>query len=174
MKTKLFFIVVFALAGLAIYLYIVKSRRSTGIEEYDLSTGNDPVVSSFTSSSASSPAPSVQESHNPNAIVKRGSRGINVEYVQKAINRVLRDKGETQLVTDGIFGSKTEAALYKLTGKKLISYASMKAFVIKYFTNQGKPNPYVNNSSESASTASSNSDYSAMMSLLTLGISDIF
>ena len=53
--------------------------------------------------------------------LKKGSRGDEVKNLQTVLNVLYKDVIGTQLVVDGIFGSKTEAALKAATGKTTIS-----------------------------------------------------
>ena len=50
-----------------------------------------------------------------------GSRNETVRQLQVILNTALANKKQTLLVTDGIFGSKTEAALKSITGKSSVA-----------------------------------------------------
>lgn len=55
--------------------------------------------------------------------LKKGSRNNSVKTLQSMLNAELSKQGKPLLVVDGIFGSKTEAALTLVTGKNTVQSA---------------------------------------------------
>lgn len=84
---------------------------------------------------------------NPNKVLKRGSSGEEVAYVQKAINRVRKLKNLNPIGVDGDFGPETEAAVTRFMGTKSTTYAKVKGAVIYTFKAAGKPDPYAHENS---------------------------
>lgn len=58
---------------------------------------------------------------NQNFPLKRGSVGQRVETLQSFLNSRINGTGLQPLVVDGIFGAKTEQALYAIKGVKQVS-----------------------------------------------------
>lgn len=75
------------------------------------------------------PKPAVKKNPFP---LRKGSRGAEVSKLQKALNRKLRPP-MSQLVVDGIFGSKTLAALKRVTGKEQVSERDYQKLVQSIF-----------------------------------------
>lgn len=53
--------------------------------------------------------------------LKKGSKNSTVGSLQSLLNTALTCKGKTLLVVDSNFGTKTETALFELTGKKSVA-----------------------------------------------------
>ncbi|MDR0207029.1 MAG: hypothetical protein LBI45_07230 [Bacteroidales bacterium] len=95
MKKKIvMIIVVLALLGIASYFIIKKIKQKKARDN----------------------TPEVRSDNFP---LKQGSTGVRVIFLQKVLN-ALNPMAE-QLVEDGIFGYKTEARLYNLTGMRIVS-----------------------------------------------------
>ena len=62
--------------------------------------------------------------------LKQGSRGKEVENVQKALNQVNQQSAFTALIVDGIFGPKTEAALQSTLGLKQLTKTQYNKFML--------------------------------------------
>jgi hypothetical protein len=125
-------------------VYVVKTYVLTPKEEdksNDSSKGSNASNNSSSSSNnsnSSTPAPpKVSSSDLPilgsDTILKRGDKAAEVKYIQHEYNTVflknIEEKtGEkmTKLSEDGIFGEKTENAVFELTGKKSISWNAFK------------------------------------------------
>lgn len=71
---------------------------------------------------------------NTTRMLKRGISGNEVIQLQQMINEALKLKKLPPLVVDGSFGSKTEGALKKLTGKIQITLAEASTMLIKAVT----------------------------------------
>jgi hypothetical protein len=68
-----------------------------------------------------SPTPLGTSSDYP---LRKGSRNETVQALQTLLNTALKGQGKTLLTPDGIFGTKTETALFELTNNKSINSAS--------------------------------------------------
>lgn len=66
--------------------------------------------------------------------LKKGSRNETVQALQTLLNTALKGQGKTLLIADGIFGTKTETALFELTSKKSLNSASEFEYVKKQLT----------------------------------------
>ena len=67
-------------------------------------------------------------------ILKRGSRNAKVKALQAYYNDYVVKPPMTKLSVDGVFGPKTEAAVFKATGKKAISLKEFQ-FILNPFIN---------------------------------------
>lgn len=105
MKKKIIILVVVILIAIALYyFFIVKPKKASEAEEDKGSGGVDKATNIKTGTT--------QES----GIFGIGARGKHVEYLQEALNRLF-DAG---LAVDGIFGEKTERALFNGTRQKTV------------------------------------------------------
>lgn len=68
------------------------------------------------------PKPPVTKTANPNLELKKGSRGYEVELLQKKL----------AITADGVFGSGTESALFSATGVKSISLSRFESVRAAY------------------------------------------
>jgi len=100
-KKVIIIIIVLALLGAATFFIVKKVKQNK--------TGT---TSSGTSSASTFP-------------LKQGSRGNEVKTVQSALNKIL----ENLLDVDGIFGPKTEEALYQKVGLKQLTKKQYDAFL---------------------------------------------
>lgn len=65
-----------------------------------------------------------------NTVLKRGSKGDRVDWVQYYFNKYVAEKKKmTPLARDGIFGAKTEAAVKATLGKTSTTWTEYKAHV---------------------------------------------
>lgn len=120
------------------------------------------VQDTISSSTASNPAPSPDyddDNDEPtaprfdsNKVLKKGSQGEEVRYLQNALNRVKVLKGLPTIAVDGKFGPKTEESVQNFMKSKSTTYAKVKAAVIGTFQAAGQPNPY-NESIQTAGNA---------------------
>lgn len=78
----------------------------------------------------------------PTTLLTRGDRGVMVEYIQRGLNRILSLRGETLLRVDGVWGSKTDAAVERFMNTGSTSYIAVKQKVIAIYGEHGEPNPY--------------------------------
>lgn len=173
MKNKYVKIAVFTALGLgALYggykLYKFATRDNKPNDEKPNNEGNS-TSSTPTSSSnignTSTATTTKKSKFNPNRVVKKGSKDgsgqTEVGAIQIALNNIIEDAKKskpttgdkesrrkalanlTPLVVDGIFGSKTEANLSKVLGKKSASYSEVKQKRIDWANAYGLKNPYV-------------------------------
>lgn len=70
------------------------------------------------------PAPTPYQGSTSDYPLRKGSRNDTVRALQTLLNTALQAQGKTLLVTDGIFGTKTENALFELTGNKSVKSSS--------------------------------------------------
>ena len=130
MKKKGLFIVggilILAAAGIGVYLYIRKKKEKEGgliegsvtLIDVAPSTPSTPYVPSTPTSSNTVATSSKFESLNTGSFpIKKGQTSKLVYLLQSVLNYVYG----AGLTPDGVFGSKTETALNKATGKTQIS-----------------------------------------------------
>ena len=111
MKKKIIIIIIIvAILGIASFFIYKKQKKASGA-----STGGSSGNSNLTTN---------QPSTFP---LKNGSRGNEVKILQSTLNKT----GQTAipLVVDGIFGTKTEAALYEKVGLKQLTKNQYTAYV---------------------------------------------
>ncbi len=115
------YIAIFGIVAFAIYkIYIWYKNRNSIAPEQSISTiGTTP----GTTIVPSNIAPEVSN----DTILKKGSKNDRVQWVQNYYNKyVVPKNGGTKLVEDGVFGSKTEAAVFHVMGKKTVSWTEFK------------------------------------------------
>lgn len=113
MKKKIIILVVVILIAIALYyFFIVKPKKASEAEEDKGSGGIFSIVKGFVDKATNIETGTTQES----GIFGIGARGKHVEYLQEALNRLF-DAG---LAVDGIFGEKTERALFNGTRQKTV------------------------------------------------------
>jgi hypothetical protein len=126
-------ILILASGGL-LYFYIKnKGDKDNTTEENnnDSSTQSTPKQSTPKQSTPKQSTPKTIEWNN-NKILKLGSKGIEVRMLQLFLNLALRKAGKTALETkSGVFGKKTEEALYWLLKVKQITIGQIKTAYIK-------------------------------------------
>ncbi len=114
-KQKIAIVIVLLLAGLAVY------KR----EDLMLVLGMTPKASNtLAANSASTTGNAINSTINRAQVLKYGDTGANVKELQTKLNTKLRsltNQPFDALVTDGVFGKKTEAMLKHYTQKTSIS-----------------------------------------------------
>jgi hypothetical protein len=98
-----------------------------------------PLPASYTPQTpVKSPAP-----FDSDKLLKRGSQGKEVEYVQRAINDISRVMGlGFKLGPDGSFGSDTETAVKKVMNRPDTTYKEIQTLKIAAYYKKGLPHPY--------------------------------
>lgn len=143
-NNKTYYIIGAVIVVLVVYFFVVKpwlKGRSRASENMEGSTSPTATGSSPTGSSYSSPS---SQPFDGNKLVDVGSKGQEVEYVQRAVNRVKSLEGKEKITVDGIYGSsETKPAVVALMGKSKVSYNQVKDKVIAKYAAAGKPNPYL-------------------------------
>nr|WP_294860239.1 hypothetical protein [uncultured Fluviicola sp.] len=117
-----FLLLIAVLAVLIIYLIY----RTRGAKVSD-----DEIEKQIASPDAPSPAkaktPSTSTTLGNDAVLKYGTKGREVGWIQYYYNKMIaRPKGLTLLVQDNKFGPKTESAVFSVLGKKTTSWYEWK------------------------------------------------
>lgn len=157
---------IIGVAVVGIIYYVKYHRPKKEMEDYNPLAPSAGEQTSPTSS-YTPPVTPTEDKVNYTKTMKRDDKGKTVEYIQQALNRVLKLEGKTTLKVDGDFGSKTETEMINILGKKTGSYNEVKAAVIKKFIAAGKPNPYTGTTTTESSQNSS-INYDTILSYITL------
>lgn len=110
------------ITGVIIYFYKQKNQPNALAPSIATNVSSTPVTTTYV---------------DENTILKKGMKNNEVGKLQSLINKVNTSVGLPLLVVDNSFGSKTEDALHKLTGKKEISYAQAEKMAYDKFKTQG-------------------------------------
>lgn len=101
-----------------------------------------PTANQLSAPADSKPVQTTYVSVDDNTILKRGMNNAHVGKLQTLINKVNTSYGLPQITVDNAFGSGTESALNKLTGKNQITYAEAERMARDKFKAQGYPDSY--------------------------------
>lgn len=128
-QQRIFFGVLAAIVIIAIILHFRKKKA-------DNSEIQAEIAKATSTPSSTSTQPKVSSSGLPilgnTALLKRGTKSAEVRWVQWDFNqRIAKPNNYTLLSEDGIFGPKTETAVYSVLKKKTTSWAEWKNFVDK-------------------------------------------
>lgn len=128
-QQRIFFGVLAAIVIIAIFLHFRKKKADNSEIQTEIANANS-------TPSSTSTKPKVSSSGLPilgnTALLKKGTKSAEVRWVQWDFNqRIAKPNGYTLLSEDGIFGSKTEAAVNSVLKKKTTSWAEWKNFVDK-------------------------------------------
>ncbi len=116
-----------------ILFFVVRYIRARNDQAGEKSLlGSSP--SSGSSSGSSKPTPTVVDN---NTTLKKGmAKNDRVMWVQSHFNKyVAPARGYAKISYDGVFGSKTEDAVFKTLGKKTTTWTEFKAHVESNYTN---------------------------------------
>ena len=98
------------LGGIGTFFFIRQRKKKKALA---MSTMVNPMLNNtVTSTNSVNASTSTTKPSNNQVVLEQGSRGENVSKLQQLLNKV----GGAKLKVDGIFGSKTKAALQKITG----------------------------------------------------------
>jgi len=148
-KTKLILggsVLVLGAAGVAWYLWDQRKPQIAPVAPPGV--GNLPRPASANPLPAPAPSASprpVSVVFDPNKVLRVGSRGNEVWYIQRAMNDIFRVTNvpivlETQTK---IFGSNTKKAVQKIMGTDSTTYKKVKAKKIAVYESKGLRNPYL-------------------------------
>lgn len=114
MKKSTIYVIVVVLLLVILAVYIAKRLVKTDAEEYQAEI---PQSNGGSSSGTSYDETLTQNATFPLKLTSPNKKGLNVRQLQRWLNEKLPNI-YIKLDIDGIFGTKTEQALYSVTGKK--------------------------------------------------------
>ena len=125
-QQRIFFIVLAVIVLIALIMHFKKKKADDQEIESEIKASSS---GSSSSTSSSSSAPKEYSSSGlvklgNTATLKKGTKSAEVRWLQWHYNqKIAKTKGLTYLSEDGIFGSKTEAAVKSILGKTTTSWA---------------------------------------------------
>lgn len=137
-------LVAVAIGGIIYWLYTTYGNGNKGNNNNNNNGFIPPILSGGAAASGGS---NFDNTPNPNKTLSKGTRGVNVRDLQNELNSA----GQS-LTADGIFGSKTEAALIAVTGRSSITLAEYRSGNFGNKGNTGTPQNTTGSGTNSGNT----------------------